>query len=59
MRLAHLSALGDTTRRSGVTPGPPNFIVGPRWSLRSGARSPGAYVPGTAGVCGSMVADHT
>src|SRR3954465_7998906 len=40
-------------------PGPPNFMGATRWWFRCGARSPGAYVPGTAGVCGSMVADHT
>src|SRR3954464_7699120 len=29
MRSAHLSALGDTTRRSGVTPGPPTSLLDP------------------------------
>ncbi|KAJ5741209.1 uncharacterized protein N7511_005082 [Penicillium nucicola] len=33
-------------------PGPPNLYVGPRWLPRRGARSPGAYVPGTAGIPG-------
>ncbi|OQD72965.1 hypothetical protein PENANT_c221G09601, partial [Penicillium antarcticum] len=42
-----------------VLPRAPNFHVGARWSSRCGARSPGAYVPGSVGVCGSLVADHT
>jgi hypothetical protein len=29
MRSAHLSALGDTTRRSGATPGPPTSLLDP------------------------------